>query len=818
MKVLLVFTIFLMFSTLQGCEDELDSFAIGDDPRAPSQVSAEAKGFADEFTQVSAKYAPYVRWALPGGDITADQLTKELEEMKARGIGGVEIVGLTFGDDPAAKTVRPTGHYPEMMEHVLQQAKRIGLSVELTAGSGWIQGGPFIKPGTNAIQQEVLFEKLDLGEMRAGEKLSENLEVPQRIHSKPFYLGILSLADIIDSLGALIEQPKFDPSLQELLGISAARMEDGQYVEFADIGHYYDGHRLDWEIPTEGDWSIFIMFVNDVLFEAIGAAYDPADGPAYVLNPLSKDGVNTLINELLIPWDSLFSEEKPASYFFDSFEFNAQLFWSDEFANEFEMRKGYSIIPYLPFISKPLGDSEHASSFVPFAPENMFLHSSSVGKKVREDYEEVRTQLFIDNFIVPMRDWTHEVGAALKVQHYGQILKGDYQKVGLEVDLHDTEHLYASGNFQVQKTITSTARMAGKNLVSSESFVKFFTLGPEVSDSEYLPEETINLLAGRSYAAGVNRLTFHTKAYDRNYQNIWWPYNLFTFDVDRSEYWDKLSEFTTPWARLSYLMQQGKQAATVAVLHTEKSTGILGSNVETKNIFSVIRYGIFGDWPYRMESKWSKVLRNSGYSYNTVEPGLFHYAEFNGEEFCIKQACFESLLFSKSKFESLALEDLTRIVEIAEAGFPVFLFGGDTLSVERDRGFIHDQNSEAETEELITALLRRLAPWIKPLKSAGGIANALSEEDVFRPISPVKRDLNNLTTHYTEADDEIFVLFFNESKNQNNTRFEPNYTGAMYWMEPYSGKITPLGSPGEINLTIKPFKMGVLWIREAAKK
>lgn len=808
----------LILLILAGCYEGPDSMAVGDDGNAPSEVSVAAKVLADQFIYVDQKYAPYVRWALPGGDITAEQLTKELEDLKVRGIGGVEIVGLTFGDDPKAKNVGPTGHYPQMINHVLKEGERLGLAVELTAGSGWIQGGPFIQPGTNAIQQEVLFERFDLGEMNMGEKLPDNFNVPKQTQSKPFYLGILSLAEIINSLGSLIEQPKFDPSLQELLGISAARKEEGSYVEFVDISQYYDGEKLNWQAPTAGEWSIFTLFVNDVLFEAIGAAYDPGAGPAYVLNPLSKAGVNTLINELLVPWDNAFPEEKPASYFFDSFEFNAQLSWTDEFAQEFQARKGYNIIPYLPFISKPLGDSEHAASFVPFVPDNIFLHSSSVGKQVREDYEEVRTQLFIENFIVPMREWTHEVESTLKVQHYGYILKGDYQKVGLEVDLHDTEHLYASGNFQVQKTITSTARMTGRNLVSSESFVKFFTLGPEISDSEYLPEETINLLAGRSYAAGVNRLTFHTKAYDRDSINEWWPYTLFTFDVDRSEHWENLTGLTTPWSRLGFLMQQGNQAATVAVMHTEKSTGVMGANTETINLFDVIRYAIFGDWPYRMESRWSRALRNSGYSYNTIEPGLFRRVEINGEEFCILHACFESLLLSKNSFDSLAIEDLEGLVKIAEAGFPITSVGDSPLSIKRARGFFIDEDIKLENEKTVESLLENLSSAIAYLDSADGVVAQLAAQKVFRPVEPIRRDLNDLTTHYTERKDDVFVLFFNESNSLKQTKLRPNYTGEMYWMEPYSGAITPLGSPSEINLTVKPLKMGVLWIKDSRVK
>ena len=780
---------------------------------APGGVSPDARSVIDRFTRPERTYAPYVRWALPGGDITPDQLTRELVEMRDRGIGGVEIVALAFGDDPDARTVGPDGHFPEMLAHVLSEGRRLGIDVELTASSGWTQGGPFIRPGTDAIQQEVLYARSDLGPMRKGDPVPDGLEIPGRVEERPSYLTLMSL---VTGLGQLdLGTPRFDPSLQEFLGISAGRDEGGRFVEFVDISAHYDGDRLHWEVPRDGDWTVFTLFVNDVLAPVVGPAYVAEDGPTHVVNPIARAGVETLISELLVPWDHHFDQVKPSSYFFDSFEFNSQLFWADAFADEFEARKGYSIIPYLPAIIPRLGDSEYPYQ-VPFVTEELGI-ASAMGDRVREDYTDVRTELFIENFIRPMRDWAHGAGSELKVQPYGHVIKGDYQKVGLEIDGHDTEHLYASGAFPAQKTVSSSARMAGKKLVSCESFVQVFTLGPAISLNHHLPVDHLHLLAGRSFAAGVNRLTYHTKAYDRDGANDWWPYETFTYDLDRSEHWETLTDLNLPWTRLSYLMQQGEQAAPLGVMYTNEVGGVLGADPGRMNVVEVLRFMVAGDWPHHGESDWSIALRTAAYGYNTIEPGLFRTTELEGDVFCIRKACFEGLLIAEQELESLAVADLSAIVRIAESGFPVFMLGEKPLAARRARGFSPDPGTNDSSDAEIRDLLGRLAARLIHADSVEELADTLSRAGISRPLQPTNRDLDRLTTHYRETEDDVFVLFFNESEAHSETSFRPNDTGTMYWMDPYDGSVTPLGSPGEISVALGPFRTGVLWIDRAGR-
>src|SRR6202167_2212167 len=112
-----------------------------------------------------------VRWWWFGPAVTKPELLRELEQMKAEGIGGVEIATLY----PLALDDPKNGFHNQRFlsdEHVdairfaATAARKLGLRVDITLGSGWPFGGPHI-PVTQAP-----------GELRV-----ETIPVPAGTHS-----------------------------------------------------------------------------------------------------------------------------------------------------------------------------------------------------------------------------------------------------------------------------------------------------------------------------------------------------------------------------------------------------------------------------------------------------------------------------------------------------------------------------------------------------------------------------------------------------------------------------------------------------------
>ena len=92
-----------------------------------------------------------VRWWWPGLDVREDELVRELDEMDRLGIGGAELQPFAIGlpanlaktDPPRAavgthRFMQPF-HY-QMMQRVVDEAGKRGMSVDITQNSAWPTG------------------------------------------------------------------------------------------------------------------------------------------------------------------------------------------------------------------------------------------------------------------------------------------------------------------------------------------------------------------------------------------------------------------------------------------------------------------------------------------------------------------------------------------------------------------------------------------------------------------------------------------------------------------------------------------------------
>jgi hypothetical protein len=104
---------------------------------------------------------PMTRWWWFGGAMTPEEITRELALMRDAGLGGVELqpVYPVAIDDPA-HGIRNTPYFTErwfdLIRHTALEASRLGLQFDLTLGSGWPYGGPFIPLELSARRLRVL--------------------------------------------------------------------------------------------------------------------------------------------------------------------------------------------------------------------------------------------------------------------------------------------------------------------------------------------------------------------------------------------------------------------------------------------------------------------------------------------------------------------------------------------------------------------------------------------------------------------------------------------------------------------------------------
>lgn len=114
---------------------------------------ARAEDLYAQFQTPPSRLRPFVRWWWNGARVAEGELLRELDVMRAAGIGGVEINTIAMVDAVPAETLTPfpalTWLSPEwnrMVRVAADGARERGMVADLIVGSGWPFGGRFLLP------------------------------------------------------------------------------------------------------------------------------------------------------------------------------------------------------------------------------------------------------------------------------------------------------------------------------------------------------------------------------------------------------------------------------------------------------------------------------------------------------------------------------------------------------------------------------------------------------------------------------------------------------------------------------------------------
>ena len=88
-------------------------------------------------------------WWWLNGNVTKAAITRDLEQMQAKGFGGALLCDANGASQGGNATV-PHGpdffsaEWRELFKHTLREANRLGLDISLNIQSGWNLGGPMV--------------------------------------------------------------------------------------------------------------------------------------------------------------------------------------------------------------------------------------------------------------------------------------------------------------------------------------------------------------------------------------------------------------------------------------------------------------------------------------------------------------------------------------------------------------------------------------------------------------------------------------------------------------------------------------------------
>ena len=502
-----------------------------------------ADDLANGFVRPPDSARPWVYWFWLNSNITREGITADLEAMKRVGIGGVLIMEVDQGA-PVGEAAFMGREWRELFKHAVAEAGRLGLEVNMNNDAGWNgSGGPWIKP-EQSMQKVVWTETGVEGPRHFDGKLAR-AEADHGFYRDIAVLafpttGEYRIADIKSK--ALYERrdvlPAAETKLPPGMTIAPARI-----IELtAQMGP--DGN-LAWDVPA-GKWTILRFGHTGTGVENAPA---PLSGRGLECDKLSKEGIEAqfdgMMAKLIADVGPVAGKALVATHI-DSWENGAQN-WTSRMREEFEKRRGYDPLIYLPAITGRVVDD------------------LEISERFLWDLRQTVNDLLLENYAGHMATLVREKGLRLSIEAYGG--PSDDITYGGRADEPMGEFWIGGGAFETLKQMASSAHIYGRPILGAESFT--------ANDRERWQQHpaSIKALGDRAFCDGVNRFVFHRYAMqpwlDYRPGMTMGPWGL---HYERTSTWWELSQ---PWheylARCQYMLRQGTFVADILYLQPEAS-------------------------------------------------------------------------------------------------------------------------------------------------------------------------------------------------------------------------------------------------------
>ena len=475
---------------------------------------------------------PWVYWFWLNGNITREGITADLEAMKRVGIGGVLIMEVDQGA-PLGPIPFASAQWRELFRHVVSEADRLGLEVNMNNDAGWNgSGGPWITPD-KAMQKVVYSETLVEGPTR----FDETLPQPQVVAG--YYRDIAVLAfptpgdyriPDIDGKAAYVRRDVAPRANYDEVPAEQT-INRGRILDLtANMGQ--DG-RLSWDAP-EGNWTVLRLGHTPT---GVMNAPSPISGRGLECDKLSKQGSEAafegLMGKLIADSATLVGKALVATHI-DSWE-NGSQNWTPRFRQEFQQLRGYDPLLYLPVLS------------------GRVVESLEVSERFLWDLRQTVSDLVTENYAGHMRELAQQHGLRLTIEAYGNTTVDNLAYAG-HCDEPMGEFWWPGlGAGGTLREMSSAAHVYGKPICGAEAFT--------AADGErWLGHPALlKPMGDLAFCMGINRFVFHRYALqpwaNRPPGMSMGPWGQ---HYERTQTWWEQSR---PWheylARCQYLLQGG---------------------------------------------------------------------------------------------------------------------------------------------------------------------------------------------------------------------------------------------------------------------
>ncbi|XOV91028.1 MAG: glycosyl hydrolase [Bacteroidota bacterium] len=714
------------------------------------------------WPEIQTESKPWVRWWWMGNGVDKAGITAQLEAFAGAGIGGVEIApiyGVKGEEDRFIDFLSP--EWMEMLKHTTTEAERLGMKVDMTQGTGWPFGGPYVPKEEGAGR--LLIEQYELSK---GEKLT-----------KP-----------------IIAYDRRGEPLDASLVILTAYGSNDQVVDL--IGNVDESGNLNWVAP-EGSWNLIAGFNGKTGQRVKRAA---PGGSGYVVDHLSKEAVDTYLSR----FNSAFStgDYPVRAMFNDSYEvYNAD--WTPEFLEEFQTRRGYDLKP---FIKELISEEDTDTS-----------------RRLKSDYRETMSELLQESFTNQWVEWAHDHKMLVKNQAHGSPanLLDLYGTVDIpEIETFGSTQFDIPGlryekeflstreppDPYMLKFASSAAHVMGKPLTSSESLT---WLAEHFRTPLSLAKPELDQL----FLSGINHVFFHGSAYSP--EDYPWPGWLFYASVHfgpTNSFWQDLGAMDQYIARCQAVFQSAKPDNELLVYWPIYD---IWDDPEQRSLYQLTVHNI-SEWliptPFY---QLNEELHKGGWQTDYISDNQLSMASAQDGQLKLPGSDYKVLLVPSLR--NVPVATMKKIVSLAEAGATV-IFQNLDFDVP---GLNSYKERNQELEDLVKAMNFNQIDGIEVAEIGAG--KIIVEDEVEKALTWLKvsgESISQSGLRYMRMKDELgkyyFLVNLSPQIVDKEISFNSTFNTAVL-MDPISGKIGKVDVHlGKVQIKLKPGESIILRTIESA--
>lgn len=403
---------------------------------------------------------PWTYWWWMGSAVDKPNIDTQLQDFANAGIGGVHVIpiyGVKGFENQFIDFL--SEDWLEIVAYTKQKANELNLGLDLTLGTGWPYGGPWISPQYAA--KKLLIEELNIGHSN-------------RIRLNP-------------------EQLKTEFGFTELVAAYAFNKK-----ERINLTSYLNHDSIKLDVPVS-DWKISIFGLIPTGQMVKRAA---PGGEGLVMDYFNEEAVNHYLQY----FDSVFTNTNrsvlPRAFYHDSYEvFGAD--WTPDFSEEFKRFQGYDLTDHLYIIN----DTSNAAY-----PHILHDIRATLSELLHEEFTKTWVSWSSDYNCLTRNQAHGSPGNILDLYSLADIPEtesfgcSEFDIPGLACDPDYDENMFGRPSPLMMKFASSPAHLLDKPLVSSET-------GTWLANHFKVSLRRVKPQIDELFIGGINHVFYHGTTY-----------------------------------------------------------------------------------------------------------------------------------------------------------------------------------------------------------------------------------------------------------------------------------------------------------------